>query len=119
MSYLYVPFKKSLSSSVVAPLRCSKVSQSLLQAVLQPFEHFCCPTLDSLKQVHIFLMLGAQNWMQQSSRVSQGRQSHLPHPGCHTAHAVAQGIADFLGCECALLRFVRLFGHQNHQSPFL
>ncbi|KAK4818782.1 hypothetical protein QYF61_019128, partial [Mycteria americana] len=117
---------------------CYKVSSepSLLQAeqpqlsqpvfigeVLQPSDHFCGPSLDSLQQVHVLLMLGAPEQdavLQVGSHESRVEgENHLPRPPGHACFDAVQDKVGFVGCKCTLPGHVELLINQHAQVLLL
>jgi len=85
--------------------------------VLQHSDHLRSSSLDSLQQLHIFLVLGAPGldtvfqMGPQESRVEG--DNHLLLPAGYSSFDAAQDTPGVLGGKSTLLAHVQLFIHQN------
>ncbi|KAJ7413989.1 hypothetical protein WISP_87148 [Willisornis vidua] len=91
--------------------------------VLQPSIHLHGPPLDSLQQVHIFLVLSTPElyaaFQVGSHESGVQRENHFPQPAGYTSFDAAQNTIGFLGCKHTLLSHVQVFICQNLQVLLL
>jgi len=87
--------------------------------VLQSSDNLCHPTLDTLQQLYIILVLGAPGLgavMQVGPYEGRAEAySHLPCPSGHPSSDAAQDAVCLPSSECTLLARIKVFIHQNTQ----